>query len=80
MNDDEQVQPASGVIPVAVDTNGHPWMATHHVTQLLRAIANSCRNATDDPDISPEEIAAAIDIEADAIEVRAIAATTGEAA
>ncbi|WP_329472728.1 hypothetical protein OIE75_29720 [Streptomyces sp. NBC_01723] len=55
--------------------DGQPYLSCEAVTILLRAIADSCRTLADDPDCDLHTAGAAIDIEADALEFRAIAAT-----
>ncbi|MEU1043954.1 hypothetical protein ABZ400_02205 [Streptomyces sp. NPDC005897] len=55
--------------------DGQPYLPCEAVLVLLRAIATSCRNLADDPDCDLHTAGAAIDIEADALETRAIAAT-----
>ncbi|MFF0588432.1 hypothetical protein ACFYWD_20945 [Streptomyces sp. NPDC003781] len=55
--------------------DGQPYLSCEVVTILLRAIATSCRNLADDPDCDLHTAGAAIDIEADTLEFRAIAAT-----
>ncbi|MFF6966287.1 hypothetical protein ACFY9G_23330 [Streptomyces anthocyanicus] len=55
--------------------DGQPYLSCEAVLVLLRAIAESCRNLADDPDCDLHTAGAAIDIEADALESRAIAAT-----
>jgi hypothetical protein len=50
-------------------------MPCEAVLALLRAIAESCRHLADDPECTLTGAGAAIDIEADTLETRAIAAT-----
>ncbi|NED75380.1 hypothetical protein G3I51_24255 [Streptomyces sp. SID9944] len=57
-------------------SNGQPYLACDGVLALLRAIAESCRNLADDPDHDLHTAGAAIEMEADALEARAIAHTT----
>ncbi|MDX3549479.1 hypothetical protein PV724_44195 [Streptomyces europaeiscabiei] len=57
-------------------SNGQPYLPCDAVLALLRAIAESCRNLADDPDCDLHGAGAAIDIEADSLETRAIANTT----
>jgi hypothetical protein len=57
-------------------SNGQPFIPCDAVLALLRAIAESCRNLADDPDCTLPGAGEAIDIEADALEARAIAHTT----
>ncbi|MEU5900582.1 hypothetical protein [Streptomyces venezuelae] len=64
-------------VPIVTASNGQPFMPCDAVLTLLRAVAESCRNLSDDPDCDLHSAGAAIDIEADALEARAIAATTG---
>ncbi|MEV4784008.1 hypothetical protein AB0K53_00890 [Streptomyces tuirus] len=56
-------------------SNGQPFMPCDAVLALLRAIANSCRALADDPDCDLHTAGAAIDVEADALETRAIGHT-----
>lgn len=74
-DDDEHVEPASTALPIITGADGQPYIPAASAIQLLRAIANSCRNLADDPDTDLHTTAAAIDIEADALDTRAIAAT-----
>ncbi|WP_319657402.1 hypothetical protein [Streptomyces ipomoeae] len=57
-------------------SNGQPYIPCDAALALIRAIAESCRNLADDPDCTLEGAGAAIDVEADALEARAIAHTT----
>ncbi|WP_329114517.1 hypothetical protein [Streptomyces sp. NBC_01353] len=76
MNDDDEPTEAVGnKIPLLAGTDGQVYIPADVVIQLLRAIANSCRNLHDDPDCDLLGAAAAIDLEADAIECRAIMQT-----
>jgi hypothetical protein len=67
---------AADKIPIVTASNGQPFMPCDAVLALLRAIAESCRNLADDPDCTLHGAGAAIDIEADALETRAIGHTT----
>lgn len=72
-------QPASHAadqLPVVTASNGQPFMPCDAVLALLRAIAESCRTLADDPDCDLHTAGAAIDVEADALEARAIGHTT----
>lgn len=62
-------------MPIVTGSDGQPYLPCEAVLALLRAIATSCRNLADDPDCDLHTAGAAIDIEADALEFRAIAAT-----
>ncbi|MFM9589877.1 hypothetical protein ACKI1J_14860 [Streptomyces scabiei] len=68
---------AADKMPIVTASNGQPFMPCDAVLALLRAIANSCRNLADDPDCDLHTAGAAIDIEADALEARAIGHTVG---
>ncbi|WP_437022617.1 hypothetical protein [Streptomyces sp. enrichment culture] len=57
-------------------SNGQPFMPCDAVLALLRAIAESCRTLADDPDCDLHTAGAAVDVEADALEARAIGHTT----
>lgn len=71
-------QPASTALPIVTSTDGHAYLGCDAVVALLRAIAESCRNLADDPDCDLRTAAAAIDVEADALDCRAIAYTRPE--
>lgn len=66
---------AADSLPIVTANDGQPYLSCEAVTILLRAIAESCRNLADDPDCDLHTAGAAIDIEADTLELRAIAAT-----
>ncbi|MCX5176748.1 hypothetical protein [Streptomyces virginiae] len=67
---------ASNGIPIVTGSDGQPYIGCDAAIALLRAIAEAQRTNADDPDIDVHVMSAAIDIEADALEVRAIAHTT----
>lgn len=75
--DDAPVQPATTSLPIVTSTDGQPYIGCDAILAFLRAIADSCRNLANEPDCGLESAAAAIDYEADALECRAIAHTTG---
>ena len=66
---------ATDGIPILVGNDGQPYIGCDAVIALLRAIAEAQRINADEPDIDIHVMSAAIDIEADALEVRAIAHT-----
>ncbi|MEW2415325.1 hypothetical protein AB0953_16640 [Streptomyces sp. NPDC046866] len=66
---------AASSIPVLTASDGQPYIGCDAAVALLRAIADACRENADDPEMGLREIAAAIDMEADALDVRAIAHT-----
>lgn len=66
---------AADRLPITTASNGQPYLPCDAVLALLRAIAESCRNLADDPDCDLHTAGAAIDIEADSLETRAIAHT-----
>lgn len=66
---------AADSLPIVTAGDGQPYLSCEAVLALLRAIAESCRNLADDPDCDLHTAGAAIDIEADTLELRAIAAT-----
>ncbi|MFD7705678.1 hypothetical protein [Streptomyces sp. NPDC059786] len=66
---------AADRLPMVTASNGQPFMPCEAVLALLRAVAESCRNFADDPDCDLHTAGAAIDIEADVLETRAIAST-----
>lgn len=66
---------AADRLPIVTASDGQPYLPCEAVLALLRAIAESCRNLADDPDCTLHGAGAAIDIEADALEARAIAHT-----
>lgn len=68
---------AADQLPVLTASNGQPYMPCGAVLALLRAIAESCRHLADDPDCDLHTAGAAIDVEADALETRAISHTVG---
>ena len=72
---DEPLPRAADSLPIVTANDGQPYLSCEAVLILLRAIAESCRNLADDPDCDLQTAGAAIDIEADALEARAIAAT-----
>ncbi|MFC8009122.1 hypothetical protein [Streptomyces cinereoruber] len=72
---DEPVQHAGDQIPMLTGSDGQAYIPATAVIQLLRAISASCTNLADDPDCDLHGAAAAVDIEADAIECRAIRQT-----
>ncbi|MGW5636445.1 hypothetical protein [Streptomyces sp. NPDC003832] len=67
---------AADQIPIVTADNGQPYVPCDAALALLRAIAESCRNFADDPDCDLHTAGAAIDVEADALEARAISHTT----
>ena len=78
MGEDEQdPQPVVTSLPIVVGNDGQPYIGCDAVLALLRAIASSSRNLADDPDCDLRTLAATMDLEANALEVRAIAHTTG---
>ncbi|GGP55927.1 hypothetical protein [Streptomyces abikoensis] len=66
-------QPTALRLPLAPGTDGHAYMGCDAVSALLRAIATTCRTLADE--IDPEMIARVIDLEADALDCRAVALT-----
>ncbi|RSS59821.1 hypothetical protein [Streptomyces sp. WAC01280] len=72
---DKPAERIGNKIPIRTDRNGRAWIKASAVTHLLRAIASGCRDFADNPDYDLRSAAAAIDIEADAIECRAIMQT-----
>lgn len=71
---DELVQPAVTSIPIVTAPDGQPLMGCDAAVLLLRSIAEVAERL--DPHDDPRALAAAIRVEADALEVRAIAHTT----
>ncbi|MFI0135583.1 hypothetical protein [Streptomyces luteogriseus] len=67
---------AADKILIVTVSNGQPFMPCDAVLALLRAIAESCRTLADDAECDLHTVGAAIDIEADALEARAICHTT----
>ncbi|WP_060905340.1 hypothetical protein [Streptomyces scabiei] len=67
---------AADRLPIVTASDGQPYLPCDAVLALLRAIAESCRNLADDPDCDLHSAGAAIDVEADSLEARAIAHTT----
>lgn len=72
MSDPQPIERIGNKIPIRTDRSGRAWIQASAVTQLLRAIANGCRDYADNPACDLHSAAAAIEIEADAIECRAI--------
>lgn len=71
------LQPTVTGIPIVTGPDGQSYMGCDAVVVLLRAVAAACRtNVHDGADA--RDFAAAVDIEADALAVRAIAHTTTE--
>lgn len=67
---------ATDRLPIVTDTHGHAYLGADAVVALLRAIAESCRILADDPDSGDlRAAAAAIDLEADNLDCRAIERT-----
>lgn len=66
---------ATSRLPIVTATDGHPYIGADAVVALLRAIAESCRTLADDPDCDLRTAAAAIDLEADNLDCRAISMT-----
>lgn len=66
--------PPSMPIEITAGANGLPCITAENASRMLRAIANSVESHTD---IGHAEIAFAIRMEADALDCRAIAHTTG---
>lgn len=72
----EPLPHAADRLPIVTASNGQPFVPCDAVLALLRAVAESCDNLADDPDCDLRTASAAIEIEADALEARAIAHTT----
>lgn len=68
-------EPTAGRIPLATGSDGRAYISSDDAVQLLRAIAASCRQFAGDPDCDLRTAAAAIDLNADALTVRAISHT-----
>ena len=76
MTDEEQLpQPAVTSIGIVTASDGQPLMGCDAVVALLESIASIVERL--EPGDDPVDLAAAIRIEADALNVRAIAHTTG---
>lgn len=69
------LQPAVTGIPIGTDGAGQPIICCDAAVDMLRVIADITERLT--PDDDPAALAAAIRIEADALECRAIAHTVG---
>ncbi|MCX4543806.1 hypothetical protein [Streptomyces sp. NBC_01565] len=67
--------PVSSCLPLVTGSDGQPYIGCDAAIALLRAIASASRANADDPEIDAHVVAAAIEAEADALEVRAIAHT-----
>lgn len=68
-------QSAASRIPIIVGSDGQLYIGCDAAVALLRAIAEACRVNADEPECTLDAVAAAIDQEADALDVRAIAHT-----
>jgi hypothetical protein len=75
MSDDQPIEHVGNQIPLLTGTDGQVYIPADVVVALLRGIASSCTNLADDPECTLRGAAAAIDLEADAIECRAIIQT-----
>jgi hypothetical protein len=73
----EPLPHAADRLPIVTASNGQPFMPCDAVLALLRAVAESCTTLADDPDCDLHTASAAIEVEADALEARAIAHTVG---
>lgn len=69
------LQPAMTGMPIGIDGAGQPIICCDAAVVMLRVIADITERLTRDD--NPADLAAAIRIEADALECRAIAHTTG---
>ncbi|MFJ9740855.1 hypothetical protein [Streptomyces sp. NPDC101166] len=67
---------ATDRLPLVTATDGHAYLGADAVVALLRAIAESCRNLADEPECDLRTAAAAIDMEADNLDCRAIMRTS----
>lgn len=74
--DEDQVEPVTCSMPIVTGADGHAYVGCDAVVNLLRAIASAARDGADDPDCNLNVMAAAVDIQADALDCRAIAHTT----
>lgn len=72
---EQPAEHAGNRIPILSGSDGQAYIPAAAVIQLLRAISASCDNLADDPDCTLRGAAAAINIEADTIECRAILRT-----
>lgn len=73
---DEPVEHASSQLPIVTAADGHAYLRVDAAVVLLRALAETCRTLAGDPDCTLHGAAAAIDIEADNLDCRAIMKTT----
>ncbi|GAA2484909.1 hypothetical protein GCM10010406_21450 [Streptomyces thermolineatus] len=74
-------QPATTQIPITTGPYGQPYLPARHVVNLIAAVAVACRAL--DPDHLRRDsraLAAVLELEADAIDCRAAAATTAPSA
>ena len=72
---EQPVEHVGNQIPIVTANDGTPYIPAVAVVALLRGIASSCTKLADDPDCDLHSAAAAIDIEADVLECRAIMQT-----
>ncbi|MGA5869288.1 hypothetical protein [Streptomyces cinereoruber] len=71
----DPVEHVGNQIPIVTAGDGTTYIPAVAVVALLRGIASSCANLADDPDCDLHTAAAAVDIEADVLECRAIMQT-----
>ncbi|WP_143668314.1 hypothetical protein [Streptomyces sp. f150] len=74
MTDEQLPQPVITGLPLTTGPNGQPLIGCDAVVALLESIANVVERLASEDD--PADLAAAIRVEADALNVRAIAHTT----
>lgn len=72
MTDDlSEVQPVSLDFSMAVDNDGNSWIAAQSVVAFFRAVSIELVSA-DGGDFTLEDVSAVMEIEADALELRAL--------
>ncbi|SES03907.1 hypothetical protein [Streptomyces qinglanensis] len=76
MDDGEQTETTASHMDIVLNEQGETFLPTWAVVDLLRSVAIVMRGNEDDPDVSIGMFARILDRNADALEVRAIEATT----
>ncbi|MFD9630105.1 hypothetical protein [Streptomyces violascens] len=74
MNDGINTPPITASLPLVTGPDGQPYLGCDAVVSLLRAIADTCSKTVHDVD-DAGAFADAVHLEADALDVRAIAHT-----
>ena len=76
MTDDySEAQPTSLDFSMAVDDDGEPWIFAHNIVMFFRAVSGALKSP-DMMDLTLVDISEAMEIEADALELRILNMTT----